>query len=118
MHIEFKTTTAQAVDVDLADGQVWQKSNRARKLTKLSFVGGAAAEDAGFNIMFGSKLIAWGITNFSTASQLMTTDHENDHYVFYHSSDLVCPAGTPIHLMVTNAFPAQTYMIYMEFAEQ
>jgi hypothetical protein len=106
---EIIASTTAILNANLAGGKIWEKSTRPRKLVKVALLGSTAVGDAAVDISFGTMKVAHIVNTSVTIGVLKTNS-------YWNSSRLVCPAGTPISVVVTDAFEA-TAQLYMELAE-
>jgi len=88
---------------NLAEGQVWQKSSRRRRIVRMGLIGGSNACDSAVDVFYGTQKIAH-LENFHTSG--LGKDH-----LLWHSSKVVCYPNTPINVIVTDAFPSNVTLV-------
>lgn len=110
MGVWWLSKTSSALDVNLAEGEIWQKSPKPRRVSRICMQGGAAAVDAAVDVYFGAEKVM-AIKNLRTGTTDMTLEW------FWHTSKLILPPGVPINIIVTDAFSATATKIGIDVQE-
>lgn len=96
----------KSVGENLANGFVWQKSARKRRIVRMGLVGGTAPCDSAVDVFYGTQQVAH-LENFHCGKP-------DKRKLLWNTTELYLSPNTPLNIQVTDAFPQDTVWLFLD----